>query len=462
MKRQYSIIPVGSIKLLLFATVLMFLALLTVDALAAQSAPEHNNLLKVYRQALLEDPQIERWQANLDASREAHNQSRAKLLLPTLNATANVTGNLQTVNLQGAAVGLGGSSNYMSYGYTLTLTQPLFHYDRIIALDQAGQRVKKADMEMYTANQDFIIRVAERYFGMLGALDNLNFAKTQREALAQQRDKIHKRFDAGELTIIDITDIDAGYERSVSDEIESERQLQDAREALRELSGQYFETLLPLAKEIPLVLPEPKNEQPWLDQAMSQNPHIVTAAINADITHDEVTKQSAGHMPTLDLVGRNNYLQTGGQFGQYDNLLSTVGLEVNVPLYEGNQANSRMREAAFRHSEAGALLKQEQRSIHRQTRDAFNGVVAGISRIRSLKQTMNSQATSVQSILAGIEVGMRTNLDLVIANKEWFSAQRDYARARYDYILFTLRLKSAAGVLTVEDLQQVNAMLEPE
>ncbi|NOT85810.1 MAG: TolC family protein [Methylococcaceae bacterium] len=173
------------------------LGLLPTESRAAPPSAEPINLLKVYQQALLEDPQLERWQANLDANREAQAQSEAKLLLPKVNANANITGNFQTINLQGNAVGQGGSSNFKSYGYSLTLTQPLFHYDRLIAVDQAGKAVKKADMQMLTAHQDLIVRVAERYFAVLGALDNLNFAKSQRETLAQQHDKIHKQFDAG-------------------------------------------------------------------------------------------------------------------------------------------------------------------------------------------------------------------------------------------------------------------------
>ncbi len=336
----------------------------------------------------------------------------------------------------------------------------MFHYDRLIAVDQAGKVVKKSHMEMVAAHQDLIIRVAKRYFAVLSAQDNLSFANISRWVLAQQRDKIHKQFDEGELTIIDITDIDAGFELAESDVIESKWQLQDAREGLRELTGHDFFSVIPLAKDIPLLAPEPKQEQPWLEQAMSQNPQILIARLISDIAHAEIKKQSAGHLPTLDVVGGNEYLQTGGQFGQYDALSSTIGIELNVPLYEGNQVNSRMREASFRHNEGKALLKQEQRKIYRQMRDAYNGIQAGISRIQSLKQTMGAQEASVKSILKGIEVGLRTNLDLVLSEKEWIRTRRDFARARIEYVLHTLRLKRAAGALTEEDLRWVNALLE--
>ena len=419
-----------------------------------------NNLLAVYRQALLEDPQIERWQANFAASQEARNQSEARLMLPTVSANANLTGNFQTINLQGDSVGLGGYSQFVSGGYSVNLTQPLFHYDRMIALDQAGNRVKKADVELHASYQDLIIRVAERYFGLLGAIDNLHFAKTQKQALAQHRDTVHKRFDAGELTVVDLSEIDSGYDRSLSEEIEAARQLKDAREALLEVAGQELPGITPLADDIPLVAPEPNAEQPWLDQAMAENPHIMTAILSTDIARDEIERQDSAHLPTLDLVGGNQYLTTGGQFGEYDVRANTVGLVMNVSLYEGNQANSRAKEAAFRHSEAQAQLKQEQRAVHRQARDAFNGVLSGISRIQSLKQSLNSQLATVKSIRAGIEAGIRTNLDLVLAEKELLRARRDYARARYDYVLSTLRLKSAAGVLGEDDLRLVNELLQ--
>jgi outer membrane protein len=427
---------------------------------AATTATEGNNLISVYRQALLEDPQIERWQANLEASREARNQTEAKLLQPHVSLNANLTGNFQTIKLTGAAVGLGGYSQFVSGGYSINLTQPLFHYDRMIALDQAGQRIKLADIDMYAAHQDLLIRVAERYFGVLAALDNLHYATVQKNSFATQKEVVHKRFDAGELTIVDISEIDAGYDRAVTDEMDAERQLKSAKEALREVSGQDFTNLIPLTDEIPLATPEPNVESPWLEQALTQNPHIIAATLNTDIAKEEINRQSSAHLPTLDLVGGNNYLTTGGQFGEYEMRSNTVGIVMNMTIYEGNQASSREKEAAFRHSEAQAQLKQEQRSVQRQTVDAFNEVNTGISRIQSLKQTMASQVAAVNSIHAGIDAGIRTNLDLVLAEKELLRAQRDYAKARYDYLLYTLRLKRAAGVLAEKDLQHINGLLK--
>jgi outer membrane protein len=242
--------------------------------------------------------------------------------------------------------------------------------------------------------------------------------------------------------------------------MDAERQLKSAKEALREVSGQDFTNLIPLTDEIPLATPEPNVESPWLEQALTQNPHIIAATLNTDIAKEEINRQSSAHLPTLDLVGGNNYLTTGGQFGEYEMRSNTVGIVMNMTIYEGNQASSREKEAAFRHSEAQAQLKQEQRSVQRQTVDAFNEVNTGISRIQSLKQTMASQVAAVNSIHAGIDAGIRTNLDLVLAEKELLRAQRDYAKARYDYLLYTLRLKRAAGVLAEKDLQHINGLLK--
>jgi len=425
---------------------------------AADQLP--SNLLDIYHKATEEDPQLMKGKATRAVNEELHKQEKAKALLPTVNLSANITGNLQNIDLTDPqSIGVGGQDEFISDGYDITLTQPVFHYDRLIAMDQAGQRVEQSEVELNAIHQDLILRVAERYFGLLGALDNLRYSEAQKESLARQREQMQQRFNYGEIAIIDVSETEAGYDRAVADEIEAQQQVNDAKAALREITGEYYDNLSTLAEDIPLVKPEPLNEKNWIDQALAQNPRIVAATIASNIARDEISRLDSEHLPSVDLKANNGWMETGGQFGDATIFYNSIGLEMNMSLYEGGQATSRSREAAHRHDDALATLKQEQRSAERQSRDAFYGVITGISRVQALQKTLKSQELSLKEIESGIQVGSRTALDLVVATRDWYRAQRDYAKARYDYLLNTLRLKRSAGILEYEDLAKVNTFL---
>ena len=439
--------------------VLLILLEGTSDPVLA-AEPLSSNLLDIYRKAIEEDPQLMKGKATREVNEELQNQAMAQAWLPKVDLSANITGNLQNINLKDPqAIGVGGQDEFISDGYDITLTQPVFHYDRLIALDQAGQRVEQSEMELNAIHQDLVLRVAERYFGLLSALDNLRYSQAQKDSLARQREQMQQRFKYGEIAIIDVSEAEAGYDRAVADEIEAQQQLNDAQAALREITGEYYDRLSALAQDIPLIKPEPLNEKNWTDQALVQNPRIIAASIASRIASNEINRLDSEHLPSLDLKANNGWMETGGQFGNADIFYNSIGLEMNMSLYEGGQVTSRSREAVHRHEEALATLKQEQRSAERQSRDAFYGVVTGVSRVQALRKTLKSQELSLKEIESGIQVGSRTALDLVVATRDWYRAQRDYAKARYDYLLNTLRLKRSAGILEYDDLAKINTFM---
>jgi outer membrane protein len=441
------------------ASLALFVFFLTSSSpLAATQYPK--NLLDVYHKAEDEDPQLIKGRASRYANEEIRNQTKAKALLPSVSLSANVTGNFQNIILlQQDTVGNGGHDQFVSGGYNVTLTQPVFHYDRLIAMDQAGQRVEQSEVELDTIRQDLILRVAERYFNLLAAMDNLRVAQAQKASLTRQKEQTHQRFDVGEIAVTDVAEAEAGNDRAGADEIEAQQQLDDAKAALREITGEDYSTLSALVADIPLAQPEPMDENRWTEQAMAQNPRIVAAAIAAEVASKEISRRSSEHLPSLDLVAGNGFFSTGGQFGAYQIYSNNVGITMNLPLYEGGQISSRSREAAYRLDEVMATLKQEQRAVHRQTLDAFRGIITGVSRVQALRKTMSSQELSVGAIRASIEVGSRTTLDLINAERDWYRVQRDYAKSRYDYLLNTLRLKRSAGILAEDDLVKINSFL---
>lgn len=432
-----------------------------VLGLAAALPLRAENLLDIYRQAELKDTHFQKVQVSRQAVSEASAQADAKALLPSIQLNANVDGVFQNIDLGKNAIGQSGNNDFMNGGYTLKLTQPIYHPDRYVALTQAGLRVEQADIEIALARQELMLRVAERYFAVLMAQDDIEFVLAQKKAMGQQLEQIQQRFAAGDIAITDVPEAQAGYDRVLADEIEAVNRLDDAREALREVTAEDYASLAALARDIPLVRPDPENENRWIERALEQNPRIAAAARAVEIAQEEIKRQTAGHLPSLDLVGNHGYLTAGGRFGSADVQTNSIGLSLTIPIYEGGQVSSRTREAAYRHQEALVALEQEQRAVRRGARDAYLGVLANISRIQALKQILRSNEAAVEAIGAGLEVGTRTTLDLVLAERELYRARRDHTRARYEYLLNSLRLKRAAGLLSIDDIAHLNTWLKP-
>jgi len=423
------------------------------------------DLLSVYNQAVQEDPQLEKAKEALGAIKETQIQASAALFLPEAFLTANISNDWQHFKDRGNAVGVedsGGAltQSFLTQGYSLNITQPILHYDRIVQWQQADSRIVQAIAQFAAAESELLLRVAERYFGVLATEENLAFAKAQENALASKLDEIKQVEAAGFLAMTDVQEAQGGYDRAVADAIEAERQVRDAKEGLKEVTGTQYDQLATLKAEIPLVQPEPNVEDDWVKQAMTQNLRLKVSEYASQIAEAQIDVQKAGHWPILDATGSHSFSSTGGRFGAADIEDNTIGLQFSMPIYLGGKVNSRIREAEHRFREAKAALKQEQRAAQRAASQAFLGVTSGISRVKALQQTLKSSETAVNATEAGFRAGYRTPLDVIVAERERLSVQRDYARARYDYILSILRLKQALGTLAPEDLIKVNGWLE--
>ena len=432
--------------------------------LLALSQPLHaQDLLSVYREALNDNPQLEKAREGLEAVLESQSQAHAALFLPEAVFTANINRDYQNIRLGGAAaIGASGNDVFMSGGYSLSITQPLLHYDRWVALEQADSKIAQAEADTSAAEIALMLKVAERYFDVLAAEENLQFAKAQQQSLERKLTETRQRQSVGYLAYTDVQEAQSGYDRAAADALAAEHQLRDAREALQEVSGILHDTLAGLTTEIPLIAPDPTNEQRWIEQALSQNPVVLSNEKAVEVAKNEIQRLSAGHLPTLDAQGNHNFATSGGRFGTADIEDNIVGLNLNFPLYQGGRVNSKTREAEHRYRQAIATLNEQKRAVHRATSKAYLGVVAGISRVKALQQALKSAETGLAATQAGFNAGRRTSLDIIVAERELLGAQRDYARARYDHLLDSLRLKQAVGSLSPQDLQQVNSWLKSD
>ena len=343
----------------------------------------------------------------------------------------------------------------------LTLDQPVYDAALYIAANQLDIRLEQEHLRYASARQNLMLRAAQGYFDVLRATDELSFARATEEAFGQQLEQSRQRFDVGLIAATDVEEAKAGFDRARAQVIAAENDLDTAREALREVTGEYHPDLARLGEALPLVVPEPADIDAWTELGLRQNLDVSEAELATRFAHEEIRRRKTGRMPTVDLNAeyRRN---AGGRFHaiRAHGSNSLIELRVTLPLYHGGRILSATRESLHLHQQALERYEREKRSAQRQTREAFLGVKSGISRVEALAQAVHSATSAKEAIEAGFQVGTRTSVDVLNAERDVFGARRDHAVARYAYILDVLRLKRSAGTLAEEDLATINAWLE--
>lgn len=422
------------------------------------------DLLGAYELSLRNDPKVTADQAAYAAAIQAKPLARS-LLLPQVAADAQ-WGRTREKSIASSSSSAGifqpGVDYYQSNSYGLSLSQALFNWTAFAQLKQADGSLFAAEVGLAAANQDQIIRVASRYFDVLAAEDALRTAQSEKAAINSQLERARKRFEVGMSPILDVQETQARYDTTVAQEIESRRVLRSAREALRAVTGRFPGQLAQLRDEIPLEKPDPQDEEAWVRTASENNLQIQNAQAQSEIAKAEIQKQYGGHYPSLNLIGSHSYSdRIEAPFGR-ESASTTLGLQLQIPIFSGGGVQAGARQAVHTHEQRIAELELARREVERQTRDAYEGVVVGISRVEALNQAVKSNQTALKTIEAGYRVGARTVTDTLDTQSTLYRAERDYARARYDYLLNTLRLKQASGQLKAADLATINALLVVE
>ncbi len=432
----------------------ILLSLLLGLATSLPAAAE--NLLDIYRLAQQNDPVFRAAEQEFFATREALNQSRA-LFLPVLN----LSGKYERINQDYSTIG---KQSYNSKGYTLSLQQAIFHNDYFAQYRQADLQVAQASARFNSAAQDLIVRVADAYFQVLAALDNLRFVQAEKKAIAEQLNQTKQRFKVGLTAITDVHEAQSRYDQSVAQEIQAKNLVATSRENLRELIGDYPRSLAALAVEVPLQPPEPNNVEEWVKTAEQRSLALIVAEKAREIARAEIDRRKSGHYPTLDLTASAGSSSTdGGAFVSFTGRTvddARIGLQLNLPLYQGGTVVSRTRQAEYQFAQAKEEYIRQKRLTEKSTRTAYLNVISNISTVKAFKQALKSARTALKATEAGYEVGTRNAVEVLNSRREVFRAERDYAKSRYNYIVQALRLRQAAGILTEADLVAINEWLQ--
>jgi len=423
----------------------------TIPLLLTSIAAVGADLKSIYQDALVHDSQLQGAKSELQATLEGREQIRSAFY-PAIALNAN------TMNNRSKTSG-DPSESYGSKGYSFTLNQGLYHRDIIVSAREIESSITQGKLGYTLTEQGLILRVANAYFELLSAQDGLELAQAEKRAISQQLKQAKQRFDVGLSAITDVHEAQAGYDMVVAQEITAQSTLDSAREALREIIGKPVGKVSKLQSKLPLVSPEPASIDHWIELALKENLTLKAQHAATETTRHGIDKANAGHHPSLDLVGSYDYSDSQAINGN-EKRSSYIGLRLELPLYAGGYTSSKGRESNYRYQQAQYALEQQRRATEREARSSYLSVNSSISQVKAYRQALSSNQTAYEAIQAGFDAGTRTTLDLLNAQREQFRSKRDYARARYDYLLATLKLKAVVGALTESELNQINNFLK--
>jgi outer membrane protein len=449
-------------------------------AAASNAAVGQESLMDIYQRALQNDPAIREAEARYLANSEVRPQRRSQLL-PTLQLTAATSGSEATdprpptdfITGQPRTDISSTDSEQDQTNWGVNIQQTVFDWGQFVTLKQADKLVAQAETEYEVAKQQLLIRVADAYFNVLGSEDALDAQVAARASLERQLEQAQRRFEVGLIAITEVQEIQAGFDSAIAAEIEAQRVVATSREQLREIIGDYVTDLEGPQSDLPLVPPDPANADQWVRAALQQNLSLIAARIAADVAQDDITIARSARLPSLSFstgyTDRKSESSRTLNFVNAQDLTTSAitqsygynwSLNLNVPLFTGGLNSSRIQQSVYLHRASLDASERVARETERLTRDSYLGVESSISQVRALQQAVASAETALRAIEAGFEVGTRTTVDVLISQENLRQAQTRYARSRYDYILNVLRLRQAAGSLSVADVEQVDGWLE--
>jgi len=435
---------------------------MAIGAVLPSAAAE--DLLQIYRDAVSSDPTLASARSSWLATQEVVPQARANLLpAVTLQGNAERQNFYEKLHTDPS---LSFSTTFPQYNYTVSATQPLFRKQNLVAYDQAKQQVGQSDYVLTSAQQDLIVRVAQAYFDVLLASFTIELTESQKRAVSENLAQAKRNFEVGTATITDTNDAQAKFDQIVAQELSVQNDLDNKIAALRAIIGREPKELKRFGNRFEPQLPSPNVLDAWIEMGLRDNLQVRVAQSNYDIAVLEVDRQRAGHYPTLDLVASFNQGYAGASASvslsspaAYDSRLGVIGVQLNVPLYLGGSIDSKVRQAVANLEATRQNLEAARRAAQLSTQTAFTGVTSGFAQIKALEQALTSAQVSYDSTKVGLEVGVRTNLDVLNQQQQVYQTRFNLAQAYYNFVISGLRLKQAVGTLTESDLELINRNL---
>ncbi|EOF4703817.1 MAG: outer membrane channel protein TolC [Klebsiella huaxiensis] len=412
------------------------------------------NLMQVYQQARISNPDLRKSAADRDAAFEKINEARSPLL-PQLGLGADYT------YTSGFRDSKDQNSNVTSGA--LQLTQVLFDMSKWRSLTLQEKTAGIQDVTYQTDQQTLILNTATAYFKVLAAIDTLSYTEAQKQAIYRQLDQTTQRFNVGLVAITDVQNARSQYDAVLANEVTARNDLDNAVEELRQVTGNYYPELASLNVD-GFKTNKPSAVNALLKEAENRNLSLLQARLSQDLAREQIRQAQDGHLPTLNLnassgVSNNRYSGSKSISQDNDAGQNKIGLSFSLPLYQGGMVNSQVKQAQYNFVGASEQLESAHRSVVQTVRSSFNNVNASISSINAYKQAVVSSQSSLDAMEAGYSVGTRTIVDVLNATTTLYEAKQQLSNARYSYLINQLNIKSALGTLNEQDLVALNNTL---
>ena len=423
-----------------------------------------DSLLDIYNDALENDPQYKSAEFSYLSGKEIKVQGRAALLPNvTLSAQTNWNEYYQLGELQ---------NEYNNFSTAARITQPLIRLDSWFKYRQSKFLTDAAEADFAYSQQTLIVRTAELYFGVLRAIDNLNAARSEERAIKKQLDQAHQRYEVGLSAITEVQEAQLAYDLSLTAKIRSEGAVYTANESLNALVGREIVSLDGLVNDLNVSNPVPNSKEEWTKQAIENNFRLKAATLRKFASKNNARSVASNHLPKIDIVGTkiesetNQYtfdgINTGGLFNitiPDETQRDTYSLQLSMPIFQGGAVISRTKQAYAESNKSSEDALFTERSVIQDVRSQYSSVVTLVANLKAQRQAVISATSALEATKVGYEVGTRNIVDLLQAEKNLYSAEKDLSNAKYDYLITTLRLHLAAGTLSPENLIEINNLL---
>ena len=445
------------ISLLIFLSLIQSVnaqELKTQESKAQESKAQ--DLSETFQLALENDPALQEFYYRQFSAAESKSQSIAQML-PTISVSGDSSRNRVDSKKKGSTSG-SGSQNYWQHGFSIDFTQPVYHWEHWVELSQSENLIVQSEAEYLAQLQGLMVETTIAYFNILSAQDNLAFTVAEQKAIERQLNQATQRFEVGVIAITAVYEAKASYDQSVADQIEAENEVDNRKEDLRRIIGENEANLAILTEDISYSKPMPNDITEWANIADTNNWRIIAALNQAEVSRKNIQLQKSGHLPTLDVVASYGYDDNDSSFALRGDTQS-VGLQLNIPLFQGGMINSRTRQAGFDYQVSKENLTRTKREVTRELKNSFRAVISTMSQAKALKAAVISSKSALDSTEAGFEVGSRTMVDVLAELRDLYRVKRNYSRSRYDYLISGVQLKQAASSLTEQDLDIISQFL---
>ncbi|KPJ67369.1 MAG: hypothetical protein AMJ43_03655 [Coxiella sp. DG_40] len=424
------------------------------------------DLLGAYQQALISDPTFQAANAKWLSDREQIAISYSGLL-----PHFDISGNYNYALINGPKINIDADNNIeltrelyhnKTASYALTLQQPLFNFQAWAQLQSSKAFVKTAAATFSAAAQELIYRTTSAYLNVLQAGNVLRYTQAEKLAIASQLQQTKERFKVGLVAITEVNQAQARYDLITSQEISDKNNLAIAIEKLREITGKYYKNFAKLSKKLPLIFPQPTNIDQWAKVAQRQNYNLLAARYQLETALENIKVERAARYPVLNAAGSYGQQYTNNFQGMSHSAstdTAMLNLSLDFPLIQGGGVSAKTRQAEYEYQKATSILEKTKRNVISDTRQAYLGVISGISKVKANKQAVISAKSSLQATQESYKVGTSTMIDVLQELSNLYESEKNYSTSQYNYLIETLALKQAAGILSISDIQIINSWL---